>query len=124
MRTDTPARQAEPVTSEAEQFAHDHVRAFNAAVESGDWAGFADRFTTDAVLEFVGPPVGPFTGRDAILSAYLAMPPDETMTIAGPVTVDQTELAAPFRWDGTGATGSMRISRRHDLVARLVVGFD
>jgi steroid Delta-isomerase len=34
----------------------EHVEAFNQAVTSGDWETFAERFATDARMEFVGAP--------------------------------------------------------------------
>jgi ketosteroid isomerase-like protein len=105
--------------------ADEHIDAFNTAVRSGDWDAFADRFAADAVLVFVGPPVGPFAGRDAIASAYAAQPPDDTISIAGEVTVDGDETVVPYRWDATGATGTMRLSPSPEgLLARLVVTFD
>lgn len=102
-----------------------HVEAFDAAVRSGDWDGFAARFADDAVLVFVGPPVGPFLGRDAIAAAYAAQPPDDTISIAGAVTVEGDETVVPYRWDTTGATGTMRLTASPDgLLQRLVVSFD
>ncbi len=105
--------------------ADEHVAAFNTAVRSGDWDAFADRFAADAVLAFVGPPVGPFTGRDAIASAYAAQPPDDTISISGEIALDGDETVVPYRWDATGATGTMRLTgSASGKVARLVVTFD
>jgi steroid Delta-isomerase len=102
-----------------------HVAAFDAAVASGDWGAFAARFADDAVLAFVGPPVGPFEGREAIAAAYAAQPPDDTISIAGPVTTEGDETVVPYRWDATGATGTMRLTPAPDgLLRRLVVTFD
>jgi steroid Delta-isomerase len=42
------------------------VQAFNAGVRSGDWSALVELFADDAELEFVGIPVGPFRGREAI----------------------------------------------------------
>jgi steroid delta-isomerase len=53
--------------------AEEHVASFNAAVVSGDFTELVHRFHPDAVLTFVGPPVGPFAGREAIAAAYAAM---------------------------------------------------
>jgi hypothetical protein len=36
----------------------EHVAAFNAAVRSGDWESFADRFAPDASMAFIGVPGG------------------------------------------------------------------
>jgi steroid Delta-isomerase len=84
-----------------------HVAAFNAAVATGDWDPFADRFADDATLAFVGPPVGPFEGREAIAAAYAA------------------QTVVPYRWDTTGATGTMRFcAAPDDAVQTLTVTFD
>lgn len=102
-----------------------HVSAFNTAVRSGDWDAFAARFAADATLAFVGPPVGPFAGRDAIAAAYAAQPPDDTISIAGAVTAEGDETVVPYRWDATGATGTLRIRASPDgLVDALTVTFD
>ncbi len=105
--------------------AEEHVSAFNAAVRSGGWDTFAARFADDAVLAFVGPPVGPFHGRVGIAAAYAAQPPDDTISIHGPVTEDGAETVVPYRWDTTGATGTMRLTPSPTgLLHRLVVTLD
>jgi SnoaL-like domain len=43
-----------------------HTAAFNAAVQSGDWRSFAERFTPDATMRFIRVPAGPCVGRAAI----------------------------------------------------------
>lgn len=68
----------------------------------------------DAELAFVGPPVGPFHGRAAIAAAYAAQPPDDTVSIAGPVAVEGDEVVVPYRGDATGATGTMRLTEAGD----------
>ena len=101
-----------------------HVAAFGDAVATGGWAGFAARFAEDAELVFVGVPAGPFVGRRAIAAAYESDPPDEALVLAGPVTTDGEEVVAPFRWVGSGGTGTMRLRfDRAGLVSRLVVSF-
>ena len=105
-----------------EQEAHAHVDRFNAAVTGGDWPAFAATFHPDAVMEFEGPPVGPFVGRDAIAAAYAANPPDDTMRIRRVDTRGDTELIA-FRWS-RGGTGTMEIDRVGGLITRLLVRFD
>ncbi|GAA1477962.1 hypothetical protein GCM10009623_24080 [Nocardioides aestuarii] len=103
----------------------DHVAAFDAAVDSGDWEGFARRFSEDAVMVFHGVPAGPFEGRAAIAAAYAADPPDEPLEVVGPVVVDGDFLVLHFCWVDSGGTGTMRL--RLDpagLVARLEVSFD
>ena len=99
-----------------------HVAAFNAAVRSGEWDAFADRFALDATMAFTGVPAGPFTGRAEIARAYARQPPADTMAVlavssAGPVD------AVSFAW-AAGGTGSMQLTWASGLVARLEVSFD
>ena len=103
---------------------HAHIDTFNEAVAGGNWDAFVARFADDAVLEFVGPPVGPFAGRDAIAAAYRESPPDDTIEVVGAVTSDGDTLVVPYRWTTTGATGTMRFTERSGRIARLVVTFD
>jgi steroid delta-isomerase len=102
--------------------AEEHVASFNAAVRSGDFTDFVRRFDRDAVMTFVGPPVGPFTGREEIAAAYAAQPPDDTMEIRSARTEGDTELI-DFRWS-RGGTGTMRLRHRAGLVTELTVTFD
>ena len=100
-----------------------HLDAFNDAVRSSNWDAFAERFAMDARMEFVGVPVGPFEGRDAIAAAYRANPPQDTMT-ALHTESDGAVDAVNFAWDA-GGTGTMRLSWTADgLVAALSVAFD
>jgi steroid Delta-isomerase len=101
-----------------------HISGFNAAVTEGDWSTFVAGFADDAVLEFVGPPVGPFAGRDAIAAAYAANPPDDTISANGPARDDGDETVVPYRWNATGATGTMRFTEHDGRIQRLVVTFD
>ena len=105
-------------------FLAEHVRLFNTAVRAGEWSAFVAQFTDDAVLEFVGPRVGPFRGRAAISEAYRQNPPDDEISIDGPSVAEGDELVVPYRWVATGATGTMRFTRRAGGIARLVVTFD
>ncbi len=59
----------------------EHVSRFNAGVRSGDWNAMLELFADDAELEFVGIPVGPFAGREAITAAYAAQPPDDEIVL-------------------------------------------
>jgi steroid delta-isomerase len=102
----------------------EHVQQFNTAVETGDWSNFTERFAENATLEFVGAPVGPFSGRSAILQAYTDSPPKDKIDLDGPVVVDSDELVVPYRWAGTGETGTMRVTERGGRIVRLVVTFD
>ena len=102
----------------------EHVRLFNAAVESGVWTSFVEQFAEDAVLEFVGPPVGPFTGRAVIYEAYVRNPPDDKIELDGPVGIELDELVVPYKWVTTRATGTMRLTERAGRIVRLVVTFN
>lgn len=102
--------------------AQEHVDRFNAAVRSGDFTAFAATFHPDAVMTFVGPPVGPFVGREAIAAGYAAQPPTDTMTILS-VRRDSGAEVVGFRWDH-GGTGTMTIRRAADgLITALTVAF-
>jgi steroid Delta-isomerase len=100
----------------------EHVAAFNAAVQSGDWESFADRFAPDATMEFIGVPAGPFLGRAEIARAYAEQPPTDTMTVGG---VDSAGAAdtVRFTW-AAGGNGTMRLDWQGPLVASLQVAFD
>lgn len=101
----------------------EHIAAFNAAVRSSDWDAFAARFATDARMEFVGVPVGPFVGRDAIAAAYRMNPPDDTMVVRAEWAEDLVDVVR-FAWD-RGGTGTMRITwTGSGAVTNLSVAFD
>lgn len=102
-----------------------HVTAFGEAVATGRWAAFAERFAVDAEMEFVGVPVGPFSGRAAIAAAYEADPPREALEVLSPVTTDGGDAVVAFRWVDSGGTGTMRLRfGTTGAVERLVVAFD
>jgi steroid Delta-isomerase len=86
-----------------------HATAFNSAVQSGNWRSFADRFTPDATMRFIGVPAGPFVGRAAIAQTYAEQPPKDTITIRH---VDSTAVVdtASFAWSAGGG-GVMRLTK-------------
>jgi hypothetical protein len=109
---------SEPMSERAAR----HVAAFNDSVRSGDWAGFASRFTPDATMRFAGIPVGPFTGREAIAAAYASQPPSDTLTVGrADSSGDVDELW--FTWDSGTTTGTMVLRWAGDLIAELTVTF-
>ena len=116
--TDTGAEMSnEPIRRRAAE----HVAAFNRSVRSGDWAAFADRFTSDATMRFVGVPAGPFNGREAIAAGYASQPPSDTLTVSRTVSSgDVDELW--FAWDN-GGTGTMTLRWSAHLIAELTVTF-
>ena len=100
----------------------EHVAAFNAAVRSGDWGAFANRFAPDASMEFVGVPAGPFLGRAEIARAYAEQPPTDTITVGGVAAAGEIDTVR-FTWSA-GGSGTMRLGWQGPLVASLQVAFD
>jgi hypothetical protein len=101
------------------------VAAFNLAVSSGQWDPYLRSFTGSATLEFVGPPVGPFHGLGAIRAAYEGSPPDDTIELIGSEEQAGGELVSRYRWQRSGATGTMRRRLTSDRrVEALVITFD
>jgi steroid Delta-isomerase len=100
----------------------EHAAAFNAAVRSGDWRSFADRFAPEATMRFIGVPAGPFVGRAAIAQAYAEKPPTDTLTVRGVESTGGVDTAF-FRWS-SGGGGVMRLTWEGSYVARLDVTFD
>ena len=107
---------------DVEAAARRHVDRFNAAVRSGDWAGFAATFADDAVMRFTNVPVGPFEGRTAIEAGYREQPPDDTMTIRTIEGIHNDTAVVGFTWDANGP-GTMRITWSAGLVQELVITF-
>ncbi|GAA4607187.1 hypothetical protein BJY16_006200 [Actinoplanes octamycinicus] len=104
-----------------ENLARAHVERFNAAVTSGDWGPFVAGLHPDAVMSFVGPPVGPWQGREAIAAAYAADPPDDTIQITGIRSGSDRDLV-DFTWS-RGGGGTLTLSYRDGQVAELIVRF-
>jgi len=99
-----------------------HVAAFNDAVARGEYERLAERFVEDAVMSFVGVPVGPYVGRSAILAGYREMPPDDTMEIISVQSESEIDTVR-FLWSKGGA-GTMAMRWENDLLAELTVVFD
>ena len=101
-----------------------HGRLFNQAIWTGDWGPMLEHFTDDAELVFVGVPVGPFRGRDAIVAAYRDRPPDDEIQISRPRR-EEEELVVDYAWakDRARRAGEMRFTVRNNRIERLVVTF-
>jgi steroid Delta-isomerase len=94
------------------------VAAFNEGVRTGDWAALVALFADDAELEFVGIPVGPFRGRDAIAEAYRTQPPDDEIVLlaGGPRYAWSREPERP--------AGELHLEERDGAIVRLRVLYE
>ena len=103
----------------------EHVERFNAGVRNGDFTPMLERFTEDAELVFEGVPVGPFVGRESIAAAYRAQPPDDQVRVLD-TREDGDEVVAGYAWLQKSAVraGELRLTRRGDRIAKLVVTFE
>jgi steroid delta-isomerase len=103
----------------------EHVRRFNAAVRSGDFAPMLENFADDATMSFEGVPVGPFAGRDAIAQAYRVQPPDDELDVLD-VRRDGDTFVAAYAWrrDPDVRAGELRLTVDGARITRLVVTFD
>jgi ketosteroid isomerase-like protein len=99
-----------------------HIARFNAAVRSGDWAGFVATFSDDAVLSFVGAPAGAFRGREDIAAAYQSHPPDDTLTARQIITEGDVDIVR-FHWDAGGG-GTIQVRWHGQAITHLTVSFD
>jgi RimJ/RimL family protein N-acetyltransferase len=99
-----------------------YVTAHNDGVRTGNWEGLGPYFAEDAELVFEGPPVGPFRGRDAIVAAYRAQPPDDTVELLD-VAEDDGAVTAGYAWSAEpeARAGELRADIRAGEIARLVV---
>jgi len=97
------------------------VEAFNHGVRTGDWTPMLELFVDDAELEFVGIPVGPFRGREAIGDAYRTQPPDDEI-----VVLDDRGSSAVYAWakDPARRAGELHIEERDGEIARLRIRYE
>jgi steroid Delta-isomerase len=81
-----------------------------------------EHFADDAQMEFVGVPVGPFLGRDAIEEAYRAQPPDDELVVLD----DRGDGTARYAWAKRPdrAAGDLRLTVADGRITRLVVTFE
>ena len=102
-----------------------HVERFNEGVRSGNFAPMLAAFASDAELVFVGVPVGPFVGADAIAAAYAAQPPDDTVTLLGASRHEEGMEVAEYAWDADGLrAGRMLAATSDGAIVRLVITFE
>jgi steroid Delta-isomerase len=100
----------------------DYVERFNAGVRTGEWEPMLELVAPDAELEFVGIPVGPYLGRDAIGEAYRVQPPDDELVLLEP----RGELGAVYAWakDPTRPAGEMHLEEREGEIVRIRVLYE
>jgi hypothetical protein len=100
-----------------------HVRTFNHGVRTGDWEPMLMHFAPDAELQFENVPAGPFSGLDAIRTAYCEQPPDDEIALLGVQDDGERTITAAFAWL-KGGTGRFVLEYERGLVTRLTVIFD
>ncbi|HLY49569.1 MAG TPA: nuclear transport factor 2 family protein [Solirubrobacteraceae bacterium] len=113
--------------SATEDVAREHVEAFNAAVSSGDFDLFVERFSDEAVLRFENVPGAgtlEFAGRAAIAAAYREQPPDDQIDIDGVAHADGETILVPFAWRRDRGRGVMRITRHGDRITWMTISFE
>jgi steroid Delta-isomerase len=100
----------------------DYVERFNMGVRSGDWEAMLELLAPGAELEFVGIPVGPFVGRDAIGVAYRDQPPDDEL-----VLLEELEAGkATYAWaaDPARPAGELHLDERDGAIVRIRVLYE
>jgi steroid delta-isomerase len=95
-----------------------HVARFNQGVRTGDFGPMVEAFADDAELVFVGIPVGPFVGREAIGQAYRAQPPDDEIVLL--------DGAGTYAWAAEPEipAGQMYLTEHNGEIAKLVIRYD
>jgi hypothetical protein len=93
------------------------VERLNIGVRTGDWEPMLELLTDDCVLEFVGIPVGPFTGRAAIGEAYRSQPPDDEF-----VLLDGSRYA--WAREPERPAGELHLEMRDGKIARIRVLYE
>jgi len=100
----------------------DYVERFNVGVRSGDWSSMLELVAPDAELEFVGIPVGPFAGRDAIGEAYRAQPPDDELV----VLEQRGDESAVYAWakEPERPAGELHLEEHDGAIVRIRVLYE
>ena len=91
-------------------------------MRTGDWSPMLALMTDDVALEFVGIPIGPFSGRDAVGEAYRAYPPTACLH----VLEDRGDGTAVYAWlnEPDRPAGEMHIEERDGLISRLRILYE
>jgi RimJ/RimL family protein N-acetyltransferase len=110
---------------DAVDFLYEYVARHNQGVRIGDWEPLGACFAENAVLAFEGVPVGPFTGREAIVAAYRGRPPDDEVRILD-AAEDAGGVTARYSWsiEPERPAGRMLLTVGGSTIERLVVTFE
>jgi steroid Delta-isomerase len=100
----------------------DYVERFNAGVRTGEWEPMLELVAPDAELEFVGIPVGPFVGRDAIGEAYRVQPPDDELVLLE----RRGDESAVYSWaeEPGRPAGELHLEERDGAIVRIRVLYE
>lgn len=74
------------------------VALHNHGVTTGDFEPMLRLFAPDAEIRFRTLDIGPFQGIDAIRSAFSDNPPDDTLTMLGPLRDTTDGAIADYAW--------------------------
>jgi hypothetical protein len=100
----------------------EYVERLNGGIRSGNWEPMLQQLAPDAQLEFVGIPVGPFAGRDAIGEAYRAQPPDDEFVLLE----RRGAGGAVYAWarEPTRPAGELQLEERDGAIVRIRVLYE
>jgi hypothetical protein len=101
---------------------YEYVARHNQGVRTGDWEALGELLTDDARLEYQYIAVDPFSGRDAIVAAYVERPPDDEVRVLS--AEDGDRVVARYAWvvaPGEDA-GGLELTLADGQVSRIVVG--
>jgi 8-oxo-dGTP pyrophosphatase MutT (NUDIX family) len=101
----------------------EYARRHGDAVVTRAWRPVAELFADDGELEFVGVPLGPLRGRDAIERAFRERGPDDVFVLGELVRSGRRSAAARYAWRAAPheVAGTLRLAERDGLIGRLVV---
>lgn len=97
------------------------LAAVNEGVRTGRWTGIEHLLRDDAEMEFVGIPVGPFIGREAIVEAYRTQPPDDAFVRLGALRLEGPWLVSAYAWSDqpTEAAGEVHLRAGADGIEKV-----
>jgi steroid Delta-isomerase len=100
----------------------DYVDRFNVGVRTGDWEPMLELLAPYAELEFVGIPVGPFAGREAIGEAYRVQPPDDELVLLE----TPGDGSAVYAWAQEPArpAGEVHLEERDGAIVRIRILYE